>query len=407
MTRLRSMASIRRPQARGARRAFSLAEVLLAIFILAIGVIAVGAVFPAAIFQQRLSTDDTVGPFVADQAFALLSSRLDSGDFGSVEAFGLPFDSVRLESRLAGDWNWIRPSVLLTDDPATPIDEAGAIDVFSYHRTLLWGGGSTPVTSADEFPNGYLDDNNPMFGVPFNPFRYDFVANNLLPEPRVLVTRRERLYPMTLSADLSGAQYAWDCAFRRFQGRILVAVFVYRINRTGASTLPYSSPAAFSQPGVPYTVSLVADDQSGASPPTYSAGGAWSTRGVDGIANNADDALVQGLGNGVPFSVNDPAQAWQEPRQWLLDQNNNIHRVLGRTQSLVGPFLVRLASAPPQMPDIPPFFMPVPAGTPAADVGSIAVVQRIWYVPREVDLNGDGAADYTLTPVYAAVRELP
>lgn len=399
---------------RHARRAFSLAEILLAIFILGIGVIAVGAVFPAAIFQQRISTDDTMGPVVAEMAFNLIDSRLDSADFGSVEAFNLPFVPGILESRLSGDWNWMRPSLLLTDDPSTPIDEEGAIDIFSFHRTWLWGGGTTPVTSADEFPNGYLDDGNPFFGVPFNPNRYDLVGGNALPEPRVLITRRERLYPMSfpvnpgdaLTTDPSRAQYAWDCAFRRFQGRILVAIFVYRVAPLGSTTIEYRSPAAFSQPAIPYTVSLVEDEQTGASPPLYASNGPWSTRGPDDILGTNDDAIVQGLGAAQPYNANDPKHAWMEPRQWLLDQNNNIHRVLGRTQSFVGPIQVRLAAPPPALPDLAPYYMPLPAGVPLNEVGLTAVVQRLWYVPREVDVNGDGAADFALTPVYAAVKEL-
>jgi Tfp pilus assembly protein PilV len=59
------------------RRAFSLIELLLAVFILAIEIISVSALFPAGIAQQQQTTDDQLGPVVAEQA---LGRRIDDGD---------------------------------------------------------------------------------------------------------------------------------------------------------------------------------------------------------------------------------------------------------------------------------------------------------------------------------------
>ena len=49
------------------RRAFSLIELLLAIFILGIGVIGIAALCPAGIAQQRQSVDDVLGPIAVDK----------------------------------------------------------------------------------------------------------------------------------------------------------------------------------------------------------------------------------------------------------------------------------------------------------------------------------------------------
>src|SRR4030095_6691224 len=57
-------------------RAFSLIEVLLAIFILGVGVISIAALFPAGIAQQRASVDDIIGPTVANNALSLLRTKL-------------------------------------------------------------------------------------------------------------------------------------------------------------------------------------------------------------------------------------------------------------------------------------------------------------------------------------------
>ena len=55
--------------------------------------------------------------------------------------------------------------------------------------------------------------------------------------PPIIVTQTERYYPMVSSASASAAslrpQYVWDCMFRRFQGRVLVAIFVYRVAMPG------------------------------------------------------------------------------------------------------------------------------------------------------------------------------
>ena len=106
------------------RRAFSLIELLLSVFILAIGIISVSALFPAGIAQQQQTTDDQLGPVVAEQALGLLRSRVRPEDFGSFEEFGIliGLSGATVTGSYAyrpapGDWSWIRPGVIRTAQP--------------------------------------------------------------------------------------------------------------------------------------------------------------------------------------------------------------------------------------------------------------------------------------------------
>ena len=128
------------------RRGFSLIEVLLAVAILGIGVISIAALFPAGIAQQRQSVDDVLGPTIANNAMSILRTKLSQKDFGTFEEFSAgalvqaPLDTVD------GDWPWVRPAVVFDDDPTTPYDERGAIDIFSFAAS------QTSLTTATEFP---------------------------------------------------------------------------------------------------------------------------------------------------------------------------------------------------------------------------------------------------------------
>ena len=99
---------------------------------------------------------------------------------------------------------------------------------------------------------------------------------------------------------------------------------------------------------------------------------------------------------------------WQVPGQWILDQNNFVHRVLnGRRNVSEGP--VRLARPIPAAPPSVVYggaFPPGPGGVSTAppDLGPNLLdsegVATAWYLPIR---DARGAV---LTPVYILVEEL-
>ncbi len=353
--------------------AFSLIEVLLAVFILGVGVIAIAALFPAGIAQQRQSVDDTIGPIVANNALAVLRNKLHPEDFGTFEEFGA---AVPLAT-IAGDWPWLRPAFILPD---------GAIDIFN-------GTGAATAVEATGMLNG----------IPYNSFLYPAGAGAFV------ITQGERYYPM-FNEPLAGAasqfpprpQYVWDCMFRRFQGKIMVAIFVYRVTIPGGGSAPYSVPPNYSDPIVPPLP--VAIDLTLPGLLDWS-GNQWD---VDGDpTTQAIEAIIPGTYPDMTYNPSDAGQSWQAPGQWILDQNNNVHRVLsGRRNESDGPVeLVRPVAAILAVPTNFALGIAQPNGFVYEDV-----VTNIWYIPVEVELDtdGDGTGDLpaTLTPVYVTVREL-
>ena len=305
---------------------FSLIEVLMAIIILAIGMISIAALFPAGIAQQRQSVDDVIGPIVANNALAVLRSKLRPDDFG--------FDSGYT---IDGDFRWIRPAFFFGPTPAE-----SRIDIFPevFYNVV-------------KYPSG---------------------------PPNIVIMQGERYYPMAAidpgdPTRFAGdrpprPQYVWECMFRRFQGRVQVALFVYRVAIPGGGTSTYSVASP-----VPVDVPV---------------GDPW----------NAGITVILGTEPGSGYDPSDQFQGWQAPRQWLLDQNNNIHRVLaGRRNSSDGP--VELVRPVPEVPIAAPYSFPFTASdTDGNGFVDGDVVSDIWYIPP-IDSNG-----LSLTPVYVTVREL-
>ncbi len=157
--------------------------------------------------------------------------------------------------------------------------------------------------------------------------------------------------------------------FRRFQGRVQVALFVYRVAIPGGGTSTYTVAS-------PLPVS------------------------TDDVAFTPDPSLPWDAGIIEIPSSTGAFQGWQAPRQWLLDQNNNIHRVLaGRRNSSDGP--VELVRPVPEVPFAAPYSFPFTASdTDGNGFVDGDVVTDIWYIPP-IDSNG-----LSLTPVYVTVREL-
>lgn len=410
---------VRHRTAAARRRGFSLVEVLLAVFILGIGVISIAAIFPAGISLQRQSNDDTLGPAVAQNAMATLRSRLRQEDFGSFSSFNPTQFPYALESKLSnnqpvltieGDWPWMRPGVIF-DNPSTPAVDEGAIDIFSYQSTLKARGipGATSLTTATEIPAGWPTATNPkvLWGIPYNPTRYYVAAQSdavfsqnawerALPEPNVTITQRERYWPMRANTTAIGAerpQYVWDCMFRRFQGRIQVAVFVYRVAAQGADR-PYT--LAVANP-LNSTVECPLDPARPPLPVFYlppTAGpNVWKAQ-----TPPTDPSTVPNTPAGSALDLARPAFQWQLPGQWILDQNAAIHRVLAGRRSIAdGP--VRFARPVPVQ--APSAVIGYRASTPAADADTLArAIWQAWFLPTR-DLNG-----FQLTPVYVSVEEL-
>jgi prepilin-type N-terminal cleavage/methylation domain-containing protein len=405
------------------RNGFTLMEVLISIFILGIGVIGIAALFPAGIAQQRSSVDDVIGPIVADNAVALLRARLEPGDFGTYEDFINSTDLNQVQdlwlATVPGDWPWLRPGFLLGDDQGM---ERGSLDIFSYRLTrsmkgLPQQGNNIPM--ATEFPDGVpnlpsVPPEDRLYGIPFNTTKYDFDFPDR--EPRVILTQQERYYPMLPNAVAVNTAvqplYVWDCMFRRYQGRVYVAIFVYRVTAQGGDRTSYvtppnpltasaPNPVAANLPPLPYRLDLI-----GTGPAPWPS--AWDA---------SDSPIVPGTPAGPPGSwdLRDPDVAWQDYGQWLLDQNNTVHRVLSRT-----PQTMALGAEVELLRPIHPVtsfdqavsFIDRDVST---NVGVENIVTHLWYIPTEVDLdvNGNGQLDQnelgvsvSLTPVYVTVREL-
>jgi prepilin-type N-terminal cleavage/methylation domain-containing protein len=435
------------------RRAFTLVEVLLAVFILGIGIISVSALFPAGIVQQRASNDDALGPVVAQHAMGVIRSKVSQDDFGTFEEYGLYDLGGTAPTTIPGDWLWKRPTMYFqpqltgvgwTDGNVE--DDTGTIDVFGtlLLNAELGAGSSNNLNLArvgSEFStDGLGDAANRIYGIPVNRRRWDPDRDTSTPlgifadfdgdsiedggevlarQPAAIITQQERWWPaMPPARLLSGTdpageanaqarrrpQFVWDCMFRRFEGRILVAVFVYRVGTAGVEAGPYRVAQApttgglASYPTMPRLGAFVTNPPLGA----IVLSGASTPRagGVDGtVGTRADNAAIPGTNPGTPasgFNVTNDLYAWQAPNQLWLDQWNDIHRVVGgRRTSADGP--VTLARPISAKTPSAVYFGVGQDGLPRPDPGTLPV---IWYLPTE-DANGT-----SITPVYVTVMEL-
>lgn len=115
-----------------ARRAFSLVEVLVAVFVLALGLLGLGAVFPAVLHQQRLATQTTQGISAQNAIAPVLANNANFRPGG--RAWDAIREYVEIEESSRGDWVAIEPvdsgstlqelgSYILDDpnDPGNPV----------------------------------------------------------------------------------------------------------------------------------------------------------------------------------------------------------------------------------------------------------------------------------------------
>lgn len=462
---------------RGSRRSrgttgFSLVEMLLAVFILGIGVISIAALFPAGIALQRQASDDTVGPLVAKNAFATLRSKLSQGDFGSFQDFATfptfidgegPAGAIRPTGAtsalplISGDWTWMRPAFYVPVNDATD-PNVGTIDIFSadYVRqrlaaelgvTLSTRFAPPAASWATEMPNGWTDGTNtaPLYGIPYNRLRFPFIDEvrrfpaslgnppfndpnvQALTEASITFTQAERSFPQGGSVSGRPTHY-WDCMFRRYGGKIQVAVFVYRVNAPGGEPAAFRvsrlrdgqlNPSA-TQPAAPVG-SFITTQRTPPIPalylaPVFGQNTAWPARGalpsaytaVNGYSIPAQTDEIFGTHRGTAFATELIWDDWQLPNSWWIDNHGSIHKVLfGRTRQ--GPTASTAANEPGQGPVKLQRPIPIMPASPVNSVvpnvaypngGPNAFIQGIWYVPQR-DSRGN-----ILTPVYAAVEEL-
>jgi hypothetical protein len=237
-------------------------------------------------------------------------------------------------------------------------------------------------------------------------------------------------------------RYVWDCMFRRLNGKVQVALFVYRVAKLNsapnAAGTPYvnapldsRTDAEFgaqlaTRPPIPQWVSSRATSLSNLRRSAgLGVGNPWGAGGLNGTSGSTidpskfgpglDDSGVPGTG---PVSTTDDsallglgyADQWQAGGQWLVDFYGNVHHVVaGRSTQADGP--VFLARPVPLQPfsealfdvdnsdigsNVPGGILAVPRSGGDARNG----IQDIWFVPRW-DAN-----DNDLVPVYATVEEL-
>jgi len=470
-----------------ANRAFTLVELVIAIFILGIGMISIASLFPAGIKQQEIAEDDVYGPLVARHAMELLRTRLKQEDFGCFEDFSsdtltvrdpIPLGNVSatgVVSTIAKDWIWKRPGFVMADDGSSKgCDEAGMYDIFSYYATRRNTSRSySPAPEPFMISSATLSDvpivstgNHRLYGIPYNRRIYDEQFNvtkpnyawtyaqngiplsgasptvspgNALREPAVFITQRERYWPMPANAVgvTPTPRYVWDCMFRRFNGRILVGMFVYRVipangllggtyvdpnsGEPGPCT-PYVSAAvtsamnsnATTYPPIPQWVS------SRTTPSTLSVSN-WGAGGLDANVGTSsdtskyspfrDDCAVPGTVPTAEETALTYPETWQQPGQWMIDQYNNVHHVIeGRRTHVDGPVI--LAKPVPRQPYSNSLFDFANRSTTSGTLGGAKLatpgsggdapegIQDLWFVPP-YDANGN-----QILPVYACVEEL-
>ena len=449
---------------RTARRGFSLIELLLAIFILGVGIISISAVFPAGIVQQRKTQDDVLGPVIAEAAMSTIRSKLTPADFGTFEEFGFfgpaaftdtawlsqDFPNSWLEDGVAytkaGDWPWLRPAMAAVPGGESPEDAsyAGDIDIFSA-RIARAAGAFIPNVEAypSEFEwnsdwittefgrkvstlfvplegQGGIEAGDFLYGIPFNRNKFDFFGEK--EDPMVTISQRERFWPAGSDYDPSTVakrpQYAWDCMFRRFQGKIQVAIFVYRLN-VGSAVGGYSVSQDFGRaelglprdafrPPMPARIDFPRE-QDGQEESLSIAGSEYYKLDPDGLFGETgiefDRAGVRGTeadlnAAGQSLALDPYFEGWQAPGQWLLDPYSRIHRVVqGRRNKRQGP--VRIGRPIPTVVPSPSRYNAAVQPEYPADIQTETdKVTSLWFIPTS-DRRG-----ISLTPIYVTVREL-
>jgi hypothetical protein len=184
---------------------------------------------------------------------------------------------------------------------------------------------------------------------------------------------------------------------------VLAAIFVYRVMYPGGEPGLYAVGRNLNFPDVPPLPiwnNLAVPNQDMA----------WDSWGLsEGQPNNPtpyDDAFVYGS-LCTEYDPFDASQSWQEGGQWILGQNNNVHRVISAScdePNTESRRVVELMRPVPIMPIWNTTGVGANySGSPVYD-GATNIVSDIWYIPATTtDANGQ---QVKLTPVYILVEEL-
>ncbi len=281
-----------------------------------------------------------------------------------------------------------------------------------------------PDLSNPQTANVFEDDPEAfLYGIPFNREKYSLLAldpDRTDPEldsktdPLVTIRQDERFWPggTGFFEGQDQPQYVWDCMFRKFQGQVQVAIFVYRLNAAGKGA-PYAvsqdpGPAGSStefardswRPPMPMRLDLRFGDDVEPLDPF----GADQNEELGENLNNTDAERNVVPGTEANFSgaleasfLEPRFETWQNAGQWLLDPYGRVHRILqGRNTKREGP--VRLTRPIPEQ--SPSSVFNNGWQNPDAWQTDVNQVRSLWYVPSE-DRRG-----YSLTPVYVTVRTL-
>jgi prepilin-type N-terminal cleavage/methylation domain-containing protein len=432
-----------------ARRAFSLIEVLMSVFILGIGVIAIASLLPAGISQQRSARDASAGPIVAQSAMAVLRSKYSQSTFGGDDlpsGWSDSISSCQNGSGLLkdffchlppGDFGWTRPArwsaltlsgLTVTNESGggtVPFAPRGAVHPFVGPPASSAQTGGTDSTWWSNVPPNYLDEqatldfldpcfnpylasgrgfidntssrnipvNDPDFTGPefINPSLDILTATNISNLSAAarkpfswFITREERQWP----SDAARPTYYWDCMFRKHNGLVEVAVFVYRIIQDLPGGMVDGPDDGYLYPGPrrPHSVWLSSGDcESG---PLFG----------DNHFLISGQKVVTTIDDLSPFDVsgfNYLDRQWQAPGQLILDEHGGIHRVTrGRSQS-----------SDSQVEFAEPILTPAterdnPSTNFGPDASERAPIRQIWFVPV---LERGGRR---LEPVYISVEAL-
>jgi type II secretory pathway pseudopilin PulG len=302
MRRMNSLSRIVRRSRPALRSAFSLIEVLLAVFILALGLLGLGAMVPVVIREQRDAADATLGMIAASSAEVYLKNRPDLNRY--------------------------------TDDQGG--NQPTAMGWGVWYRRTIWSQDYAWETTPKGFKDMHAPDEDDEPGFAFNTLtgrmRIQQEANSTATPCFIRV--QDRLWP-DAAAGGSQPRFVWDFVGRRLPlaagqpQQIQMAVFVRRIDpnirvpvgRTLYQVLTQALPEE--QWRVP--VGVVANKPAGQRQPTLDGTGEYSRLFKVAVDYNSN------YPNRLSLYDNIAEMNWKlfsRPGQKLVDNIGNVYTVI-------------------------------------------------------------------------------